>query len=287
MIAPMANYYGELYNLPFNMNTFYKLWGTGTPQEAREVIAKQRVAREHPCNLEEHVLNMVGRDIYEKLVKGYTEKQYGKPCSELPASLIGRMPLLFTYENDYLRKRYQGVPVEGYDALFERMLAKAEVHLGTDFLHNRLEFEHAAKHIVYTGAIDEYYDYRFGPLEYRGRRFESEVLKLENYQGCALMNYTDSETPWLRSIEHKHFNHDESKVTLVTKEYATDWHPGEDPYYPLENDENAEAYRHYFELSCSHEHIWFGGRLGEYRYYDMAETVRSALSLARKLKETA
>lgn len=282
MTSPIANFHGELYNLPFNMNTFHALWGVVTPEEAKAKIELQRVPCAEPRNLEEHVLSMVGTDVYEKLVKGYAEKQYGRSCSELPASVIGRMPLLFTFDNDYLHRRYQGVPRDGYGALFEVLLDGIEVELGTDFCDNRHEFDSMADSVVFTGAIDEYYGYCFGELEYRGRRFEHKMLETDNYQGVSIMNYTDTETPFLRTVEHKHFNGAKSDKTIVTWEYAESWEPGKVPYYPIEDEVNKAKYRKYLELSQNDSRVHFGGRLGEYRYYDMQDTVRSALASYEK-----
>lgn len=281
--SPIANFKGELYNLPFNMNTFYALWGIRTPAEAREAIESQRVPCDEPSNLEEHVLDMVGTDIYRKMVKGYTEKQYGKPCSELPASVISRMPVLFTFCNDYSNERYQGVPEHGWDAFFNSLLDGIEVRCGVDYLEERHSLDGLAAATVYTGAIDAYYGYRFGPLEYRGRKFEHRVLDTDNFQGCELMNYTDAETPWLRTIEHKHFTGAASEKTVVTYEYATPWAPGEEPYYTVNDDKNQSRYALYARLARTEPNVFFGGRLAEYRYYDMQNTIRSAWRLAEQL----
>lgn len=258
------------------MNTFHQLWGVITPREAMEEIERQRVPCEHPRNLEEHVLDMVGYDVYEKLVKGYTEKQYGKPCSELPASLISRMPLLFTYENDYLHTRYQGVPSDGYEPMFRRMLDGADVELGINYLDDRERLSALAQTVIYTGPIDEYYGYCFGPLEWRGRRFVDEVLDEENYQGASLVNYTSTDVDWLRITEHRHFIKTSSDKTVITREYATEWNPGDEPFYSVNDEANQERYGKYRELSAQEPNVRFGGRLGEYRYYTMAATVASA-----------
>ena len=281
--GPIANYQGKLYNLPFNMNTFYALWGVTTPEEAKKEIESQRVPCDEPRNLEEHVLNLVGRDVYEKLVKGYTEKQYGKPCSELPASLISRMPLLFTFENDYLRKRYQGVPEQGYEYLFQNMLKGIDVELGADYLEDSTRWRSLAPLLVYTGPIDEYFGYRFGELEYRGRKFEHVIYEEENHQGVSFMNYTDADNPCLRSTEHKHFTRAESANTVVTYEYAVPWHKGDVPYYSVNDAKNQVRYKQYLELSKVDASVVFGGRLGEYRYYTMSDTVQSAFKLAGRL----
>ncbi len=276
--SPIANYKGELYNLPFNMNTFYSLWQVKTPEEAKRMIDSQRVANEDPANLEEHVLNLVGRDIYEKLVKGYTEKQWGKCCRQLPQSIMRRIPLRFVYDNNYFNDLYQGIPMGGYTKIFEQMLSSSEVALGVDFLENRGYYESLAEKIVYTGAIDAYYDYCFGPLEYRSLRFDTQVLDVENYQGVAVMNFTDRETPYTRSIEHKHFERAECLHSVVSWEYPSNWQPGEEPYYPIEDEKNFSTYAQYLDRSRADGKVSFGGRLGEYKYYDMQDTVKSALA---------
>lgn len=254
-----------------------------TKREARKAIEAQRVPCESPRNLEEHVLDMVGRDVHEKLVKGYAEKQYGKPCSQLPASLISRMPLLFTFDNDYSRVRYQGVPTLGWPSVFEALLEGVEVRLGVDYLESRAELDPLAGEIVFTGPIDEYFGHRFGALEYRGRRFVHRLCEEENRQGTSLMNYTDSETPELRTIEHKHFTGASSPVTVVTSEYATPWSIGDEPYYTVNDDANQARYSRYLSLAEALPDVHFGGQLGECRYYDMQDTVKSALRLSRKL----
>lgn len=281
--SPIANYHGELYNLPFNMNTFHALWGVSTPEEARRMIEEQRVPCVEPGNLEEKALDLAGRDVYEKLVRGYSEKQYGRPCSELPASLISRMPMLLTFDNDYLHTRYQGVPADGYEAMFERMLEGIELRLDADFLDDVQGYRALAPLTVFTGPIDAFYSYRFGALEYRGRRFEHELLDTPNYQGCAMMNYTDAETPWLRVIEHKHFAHQDSAWTVVTHEYATSWEPGDEPYYTVGTKRNIDLYERYAALAKADPTVRFGGRLGEYRYFTMADTICSALVMAADL----
>lgn len=285
IMSPIANFKGKLYSLPFSMRTFYELWGTVTPVEALRRIEKQRIPTTNPRNLEERVLSMVGVDVYEKLVKGYTEKQYGKPCSELPASLIARMPFLLTFDTDYNHKKYQGIPTRGWDVFFERLLDGIEVITGLDYLKNRKKFMGIASKVVFTGAIDEFYDYRFGALEYRGRRFEHEKLETVNYQGCALMNYTDTDTPWLRTIEHKHFLGSDAPCTIVTREFATQWKPGDEPYYTINDEVNQERYEKYRKLAVEDDGMVFGGRLGEYRYYAMDDTVKSAFGCWESLKQ--
>lgn len=277
----VANYKDELYSLPFNMNTFYELWGSRTPAEAREMLERQRIVCDRPGSLEEHVLNIAGVDIYEKLVKGYTEKRWGKPCSDLPASIMRRIPLRYKFDNNFFNDIYQGVPLEGYTAIFEKLLAGSEVRLGVDYLEERDELRPLAKAVVYTGAIDEYFGYRFGPLEYRSIRYEYERHRTPNYQGCAVMNYTDSETPFLRVVEHKYLGFRDSETTIISREYAQDWKPGIEPYYPIEDDANRRTYEKYLKLAKQESDVCFCGRLGEYRYYDMQDVVGAALRKAR------
>ena len=288
--SPVANYKGELYNLPFNMNTFYQMWGARTPAEAREKIKAQQEegAAAEPQNLEEQAIALVGRDIYEKLIEGYTEKQWGRDCKELPAFIIRRLPLRFTYDNNYFNDRWQGIPAGGYNGLIEKLLEGVEVSLGTDFLRAREYYMKNAKRIIYTGAIDEYFDYELGELEYRGLRFEHERLETDNLQGVAVMNFTDREMPYTRRIEHKHFEVGnpallEEPVTIVTKEYPSDWRRGDDAYYPVNNEKNQALYKKYL-VKAAAERVVFGGRLGEYQYYDMDKTVERALTLAQSLK---
>jgi UDP-galactopyranose mutase len=278
--SPIANYKGSLYNLPFNMNTFYALWGTKAPQEARDKIESQRIACENPRNLEEHILNLAGKDIYEKLVKGYTEKQWGKSCTELPASVMRRIPLRFTYDNNYFNDPYQGIPLGGYTAIFEKMLEDSEVRLAVDYLEHKEELDALAETVIFTGTIDSYYDYCFGPLEYRSLRFEREVFDSSNYQGVAVMNFTDYETPYTRIIEHKHFEPIQSDQTVVSREYPCVWTQGMEPYYPMEDAENMRRYQQYAQCAGDEKRVHFGGRLGEYRYYDMQDTIASALAKA-------
>lgn len=280
--SPIANYRGELYNLPFNMNTFHQMWGVTTPAQAREEILRQQqaVGDGEPQNLEEQAIRLVGRDIYEKLVKGYTQKQWGRPCTELPAFIIRRLPVRFTYDNNYFNARYQGIPEDGYTAVVERMLEGIEVRLDTDFLRQRQELSKLAETVVYTGPIDAYFDYRLGALEYRSLRFETEVLDTDNYQGNAVVNYTDAETPYTRVIEHKHFTYGTQPKTVITREYSAAWQPGDEPYYPVNDQRNTELYRRYAALAEKEPHTLFGGRLGAYRYYDMDQVIASALALA-------
>ncbi|QKF06683.1 UDP-galactopyranose mutase [Berryella wangjianweii] len=276
--SPVANYKGELYNMPFNMNTFNQLWGVVTPAEARARIEAQRVPCASPRNLEEHVLSLVGRDVYEKLVRGYTEKQWGRPCTELPPSVMRRIPLRFTYDNNYFNDPYQGIPMEGYAVVMQRMLEGCELRLSTDYLAHRSELDALADAVVYTGAIDGFYGYDLGPLEYRSLRFEHETLDVDNYQGVAVMNFNDADTPYTRIIEHKHFAFGTQPVTVVSREYPAGWQPGDDPYYPINDRRNAALYARYRERADAQSRVRFGGRLGEYRYYDMQDTVKSALA---------
>ncbi len=276
-----ANYRGEFYSLPFNMNTFYQLWKIKTPAEAMDKINEQKF-NDEPKNLEEQALNLVGKDIYEKLIKDYTEKQWGKKATELPAFIIKRIPLRFTFDNCYYNDSYQGIPIGGYTALFENMLKGIEVRLNVDYLKNREEFNSLANNIIFTGSIDEFFDYRFGALEYRNLRFETEILECENFQGCAVMNYTDSETAFTRIIEHKHFEQTQSSKTAITREYPTDWEIGDEAYYPVNDLKNNDLYQKYSELAKTLGNIAFGGRLGMYKYYDMDDTVEQALGLAKK-----
>lgn len=280
--SPVANFKGELYNLPFNMNTFYELWKTHTPDAAQAHIAQQCVACETPQNLEEHILALAGRDIYEKLVKGYTEKQWGKPCTELPPSIMRRIPLRFTYDNNYFNDRYQGIPVGGYTKVIESMLAGSEVRLGVDYLKDKNALDDLADQVIYTGTIDAYFDYCFDPLEYRSLKFEHECLDKKNYQGVAVMNFTDFETPYTRIIEHKHFEFGNQPTTVISREYPLDWHIGIDPYYPMEDQANRDRYARYALKAQQETKVHFGGRLGEYKYYDMQDTVKSALSKAKE-----
>ena len=284
--SPVANYKGKLYNLPFNMNTFAKMWGIVTPQQAAAKIAQQRkeAGITNPKNLEEQAISFIGTDIYTKLIKGYTEKQWGRSCTELPAFIIKRLPVRYTFDNNYFNDRYQGIPIGGYNKLIEALLDGIEVRTGVDFNKERETYRNMAKTIVYTGPIDEYFDYCLGNLEYRGLRFETERLEEENHQGVAVMNYTDRETPWTRIIEHKHFEFGTQPVTYVTKEYPADWKPGDEAYYPVNNDKNQSLYAKYAELAQKEKNVIFGGRLAEYKYYDMDDVIASALSCIERWK---
>lgn len=293
--SPVARYKDELYNLPFNMNTFSKMWGVRTPAEAKEIIQRQikEAGITKPKNLEEQAISLVGKDIYEKLVKGYTEKQWGRRATELPSFIIRRLPVRYVYDNNYFNDKYQGIPVGGYTKIIERMLEGTEVRLMTDFFANREILAKEAENIVFTGMIDAYYDYCFGELEYRSLRFETEVLDMENYQGNAVVNYTEYEVPYTRIIEHKHFEYgcqggyggDGSGVsdkTVITREYPAAWSRGEEPYYPMNDEKNNALYARYRELADQEEHVIFGGRLGMYRYYDMHQVVKEALECVRR-----
>lgn len=278
--SPIANYRGEIYNMPFNMNTFNRMWQVATPAEAEAVLQEQRAeVPGEPCNLEEQAIKLVGRDLYEKLVKGYTEKQWGSDCKDLPAFIIRRLPVRFTYDNNYFNDPFQGIPVQGYDHLVAQMLSDADVELNCDFFANREELMAAADRVVYTGPIDQYFDYRFGPLRWRTLRFETETLDMPNYQGVAVVNYTDRETPYTRVIEHKHFNFGTQPKTVISREYSAEWVPGDEPYYPVNDDANQAVYRQYQELAGQTDVI-FGGRLAEYRYYNMDQVIEQALRRA-------
>ena len=281
--SPVANYKGELYNLPFNMNTFSKMWGVVTPAEAAAKIAEQRKAiTGEPKNLEEQAISLIGTDVYTKLIKGYTEKQWGRSCTELPAFIIQRLPVRYTFDNNYFNDRYQGIPIGGYNKLIDALLEGVEVRLGVDYNKQRAEYEGLAETIVYTGPIDAYFNYSLGQLEYRGLRFETERLEEENHQGVAVMNYTEREVPYTRSIEHKHFEYGKQPVTYVTKEYPADWQPGEEAYYPVNNEKNQNLYAQYAELAKKEKNVIFGGRLAEYKYYDMDDVIKSALDVTKK-----
>ncbi len=281
--SPVANYKGELYSLPFNMHTFNKMWGVVTPQEAEAEIARQREAAGivNPKNLEEQAISLVGTDIYEKLVKGYTEKQWGRDCKELPAFIIKRLPVRFTFDNNYFNALYQGIPIGGYTKMVENMLQGVAVELGRDYLENKPYWDALASKVVYTGPVDAYFDYIYGPLEYRSVRFETQVLDIPNFQGNAAVNYTDRETPWTRIIEHKWFEPHDQPKTVISREYSAEWKPGDAPYYPVNDEKNSALYQRYRELTQREPKVIFGGRLGEYKYYDMDAVILAALEKAR------
>lgn len=288
--SPVANYNGELYSLPFNMYTFNKMWGVVTPQEAIAKIDDQRKEiTGEPQNLEEQAISLVGRDLFEKLIKGYTEKQWGRDCKELPAFIIKRLPVRLTFDNNYFNALYQGIPIGGYTKMVSRMLDGIDVHLGTDYLENKEYWDKQAETIVYTGPIDAYFGYKLGTLEYRSVRFENELLDVSNFQGNAVVNYTDRETPWTRIIEHKWFefgkdeNSKDIPKTIISREYSSEWKPGDEPYYPVNDDKNSKLYAEYKKLSDNELRVVFGGRLGEYKYYDMDQVIAEALINAVKL----
>ena len=280
--SPVANYKGELYNLPFNMNTFYQLWGVKTPAEAQMRINEEvnEFATIQPKNLEEQALKLVGRDIYNKLIKGYTEKQWGRRATDLPAFIIKRLPLRFTFDNNYFNDIYQGIPIGGYNVLIEKMLENADVRLGVNFFDDKKQVESVAENILYTGMIDEYFAYCFGQLEYRSLRFETELLDVENYQGNAVVNYTDIETPFTRIIEHKFFEYGQQPQTVITREYPQEWNRDKEAYYPVNDDRNMQLFQKYREKSLTLENVYFGGRLADYAYYDMDKTIEKAMLLA-------
>lgn len=282
--SPVARYKNELYNLPFNMNTFSKMWNIATPQEAKDIIASQIADLNitEPKNLEEQALSLVGKDVYEKLIKGYTEKQWGRDCKDLPSFIIKRLPLRFIYDNNYFNDRYQGIPIGGYTKIVEKMLDGIEVRLNTNYLDNREEFDAMADKIVYTGMIDQFYDYKLGVLEYRSVRFETEELPMENYQGNAVVNYTEREVPYTRIIEHKHFEFGKQLTTIISREYSSEWKKGDEPYYPVNNDKNNALYQQYKELADKEHKVIFGGRLGGYKYYDMDKVIVAALEMCEK-----
>lgn len=276
--SPVANYKGKLYNLPFNMNTFYRMWGTITPQEVIMKIEEQRKEiTGEPKNLEEKAISLVGRDVYEILIKEYTEKQWGRKCTDLPASILRRLPVRLTYDNNYFNDRYQGIPIGGYTKIFEKMLEGCDVFLSEDYLKNREKWDSVAENILFTGPIDEFYGYKFGPLEYRSLRFEHERLDCENYQGVAVMNFTDLDTPYTRLIEHKHFEFGKQPTTVISKEYSFEWKPGIEPYYPVNDEKNQEKYQQYLDSAKAEPKVVFGGRLGSYQYTDMQDTICNAL----------
>lgn len=281
--SPVAIYKDELYNMPFNMNTFNKLWGVKTPEEAKAKIDQQVKESNisEPKNLEEQAISLIGKDIYEKLIKGYTEKQWGTRATELPSFIIKRLPVRFTYDNNYFNDRYQGIPIGGYTKIIEKMLDGIEVRLNTDFFKNRKELESLADKIVFTGMIDKFYDYKFGSLEYRSLKFDHEVLNEENHQGNAVVNYTEYEIPYTRIIEHKHFEYGTQSKTVITREYPAKWKIGDEPYYPINNEKNNNIYDKYKELAEKEVNVIFGGRLAEYKYYDMHNVIEQALNCVR------
>lgn len=291
--SPVANYQGKLYNLPFNMNTFHQMWGVVTPQQAKEKIEEQRanaveamkkVGIKEPRNLEEQAISLIGTDIYEALIKGYTEKQWGRKCTDLPAFIIKRLPVRFVYDNNYFNDKYQGIPIGGYNKLIEGLLEGVEVKTNTDFFENRSYWESTAEKIVFTGKIDEFYNYQFGKLEYRTVKFEKEIHDCSNYQGNAVVNYTEKEIPYTRIIEHKHFEMfgtevEECPKTVISKEYSTEWKDGMEPYYPVNDEKNSTLYNQYKELANKEQNVIFGGRLAEYKYYDMAPIIEKVLNI--------
>ena len=282
--SPVANYKGELYSLPFNMYTFNKMWGVTTPKEAAEKIEEQKKAAgiTEPKNLEEQAISLVGTDIYEKLIKGYTQKQWGRACTELPSFIIKRLPVRLTFDNNYFNALYQGIPMGGYTKMVENMLEGIEVRLGEDYLEKKAEYDGMADKVIYTGAIDAYFDYQLGTLEYRSVRFETEVLDMPNFQGNAAVNYTDAETPYTRIIEHKWFEFGTQEKTVISKEYSSEWKKGDEPYYPVNDEKNGNLYAQYKELADKEDKVIFGGRLGEYKYYDMDAVIASALDMCKK-----
>ena len=282
--SPVANYRGELYSLPFNMYTFNKMWGVVTPKEAEERISRERseAGITEPKNLEEQAISLVGKDIYEKLVKHYTEKQWGRPCRDLPSFIIRRLPVRFTFDNNYFNALYQGIPIGGYTAMIEKMLDGVDVRLGIDYLECREELDALADKVVYTGQIDSYFNYCYGHLGYRSVRFETEILDTPNYQGNAVINYTDPDTPYTRIIEHKHFEFGTQRKTVISREYSCEWQPGIEPYYPINDEHNGALFSRYKALADSETKTIFGGRLAEYRYYDMDAVIASALEMAER-----
>jgi UDP-galactopyranose mutase len=278
ILSPLANYQGKLYNLPFNMNTFYALWGVKTPEEAKARIEKQRKACiGEPKNLEEQAISLVGKDIYEILIKGYTEKQWGRPCTELPPFIIKRLPVRFTFDNNYFNDTYQGIPIGGYNRLIEGLLSRIETKCNTDFFKDRTALENLTENIVFTGKIDEFYGYRFGKLDYRTVRFETEIFDCENYQGNAVINYTERSIPYTRIIEHKRFESENQPKTVISKEYPSEWQEGSEAFYPINDEKNDALYRQYRALADKEANVIFGGRLAEYRYYDMDKVVEQVL----------
>ena len=284
--SPIANYNGELYNMPFNMNTFSKLWGVITPEQAKEKIELQRsvLNGKEPENLEEQAISLVGEDIYRKLVKEYTEKQWGRDCKELPTFIIKRLPVRFTFDNNYFNDRYQGIPIGGYNVIIEKMLEKSDIELNVDYLKERKKYNKLAKKVLFTGTIDEFYDYKLGVLEYRTLKFENEIIEnVDNYQGVAVMNFTSKNEKYTRIIEHKHFEFNKCKGTVITKEYPQDWKKGDEAYYPVNDEKNNTLFAKYRELANKEEKVIFGGRLGNYKYYDMDKVIKAALEMVEEI----
>ena len=280
--SPVANYHGEMYNMPFNMNTFSKMWGISTPAQAKAKIEEQRAGiTGEPKNLEEQAISLVGTDIYQKLVKGYTEKQWGRDCKDLPAFIIKRLPVRYTYDNNYFNDLYQGIPMGGYNVIIEKLFEGCDIETGVDYLEKKEYYDSLGEKVVYTGTIDAYYGYQFGKLEYRSLKFETEVLDEENHQGVAVVNYTDRETPYTRVIEHKHFEFGTQPKTVITREYPVTWSEGMEPYYPVNDEKNQALYQKYAALAADEKNVIFGGRLGEYKYYDMDKVIESAFKTAR------
>lgn len=283
--SPLAKYKDKVFNLPFNMNTFYQMWGVTEPEKAKKIIKEQReeLNNTEPHNLEEQAISLVGRDIYETLIKGYTEKQWGRSCSQLPPFIIRRLPVRFTFDNNYFSDKYQGVPIGGYTKLIEKMLERVQVELSIDFLENKEEFVSTTKHMIYTGPIDEYFNYQYGKLSYRSLEFKHQILETENYQGNAVVNYTDSSVPYTRILEHKHFEQSQSSKTIITQEYPVEWTSGKERYYPVNDERNMSIYKKYRKLAIQETGIVFGGRLAEYKYYDMHQVIASALRIVKGL----
>lgn len=282
--SPVANFHGEMYNMPFNMNTFSRLWGVSTPAEAKKRIEEQRSAvGDLPRNLEEQAISLVGTDLYQKLIKGYTEKQWGRDCRELPAFIIKRIPVRFTYDNNYFNDPYQGIPMGGYNVIIDKLFEGCDAELNSDYLESKGHYDGLGETVVYTGMIDAYFGYRCGRLEYRSLRFETEVVDTDNYQGVAVVNYTDRETPYTRVIEHKHFEYGSQPKSVITREYPVDWVPGLEPYYPVNDEKNQELYLKYAAMAAAEDGVIFGGRLGEYKYYDMDKVIESAMAKAQEV----
>lgn len=282
--SPIAIYKGEVYNMPFNMNTFSKMWGIRTPEDARRIIIEQGKDVFRPArNLEEHAIGLVGTDIYEKLIKGYTEKQWGRSCAELPVSIMRRIPLRFTYDNNYFNDPFQGIPIGGYTSIMKKMFSDCEIRCNIDYLKDKEKWNSRAGQIIYTGAIDSFYNYKYGELEYRSLRFETEVLNEKNHQGVAVVNYTEADVPYTRIIEHKHFEFGTQDKTVISKEYSLKWERNTEPYYPINDEKNDKKYDRYRMDAAKEKNIYFGGRLGEYKYFDMQDTIKSALRLAKDI----